>query len=81
MSNETVPRYCSNCRHLYRRGPSQPSSQWVCTAPQGQKLDLVTGLLRMAWDGQCANLRIIDDLCGNQGKWFEAVDEPQEGSK
>jgi hypothetical protein len=66
--------YCATCTHLYRRGPSLPSSEWQCTAPQGQQLDVVTGLIRMAGSSNCAMLRASGLWCGPEGKWWTALE-------
>jgi hypothetical protein len=67
------PHYCATCNLLSRQGSWLPSSGWKCTSPQGQQLDVVTGLTRMAAGGDCHLLRASGLWCGPDGKWWIAL--------
>ena len=57
------PNYCKACKHY---------TYTDCWAPQNMGHKLVNGVAEPVLKPY--NLRDIDDMCGAEGKWFEADD-------
>jgi hypothetical protein len=65
-------KYCKDCSN-YRPDARALDGMSQCAAPQNdfREVSLVTGQGTVpAWTRYCASLRVVQDGCGREARWF-----------